>query len=254
MLKKDILHLNRGPHENKYRPSIDVLFRSAAVEYGNRSIGIILTGLFEDGTSGMWAIKRCGGICIIQDPSEADFSDMPQSVLNKLKVDHQARLEDIPKIIKEILEKPLPQEQSVPQELYIEAKITEKMMSEIDEMKKIGDKSDFVCPDCGGALWELKNDPTHRYRCYTGHVFTENLLHDLKDEKIEESIWISIRMLEEKENLLLLMAKRGNGEEGERSAIFDDRVKDVRTHINRLKSFLSRLDNDLYQVSPEKNL
>ena len=72
MVRGRQLKLHQGPHENKYRPSIDVLFRSAAVHFRNRCIGIILTGLFEDGTSGMSAIKRCGGICIIQDPAEAE--------------------------------------------------------------------------------------------------------------------------------------------------------------------------------------
>ncbi|MDT0651815.1 chemotaxis protein CheB [Autumnicola edwardsiae] len=151
MLKDHFLHLNPGPHENKYRPSIDVLFRSAAVKYGHRAIGIVLTGLFDDGTSGMSAIKRSGGICIVQNPAEAEHPDMPQSVLNKIAVDYKANLQEIPLIITEILKKPLPPEKPVPRELQIEAEITEKMMSNIDQMKEIGNHSDFVCPDCGGG-------------------------------------------------------------------------------------------------------
>lgn len=255
MIKDHSLRLNRGPHENKYRPSIDVLFRSAAVNYGNRTVGIILTGLFEDGTSGMHAIKRSGGICIIQDPAEAQFSDMPRSVLNKINVDYQARLKDIPDIIKEIITHPLPPEIPVPRELQIEADITEKMMSNINEMKKIGDHSDFTCPDCGGGLWALKNDPLHRYRCHTGHVYTENILHDLQDQNIEETIWVSIRMLEEKENLLLLMARRENAEgEPEISSFQESRLEDIRKHISRLKSFLSRLNEDLHKARPASNV
>ncbi|GHA33224.1 chemotaxis protein-glutamate methylesterase [Salinimicrobium marinum] len=250
MVKDDILILNHGPHENKYRPSIDVLFRSAAVNYGNRVIGIILTGLFEDGTSGMSAIKRSGGLCIIQDPSEAEFSDMPRSVKNKITVDYEVRLQDMPNILEDILNKPLPLQKLIPRELQIEAEITEKMMSNIDEVKKIADHSDFVCPDCGGGLWKIKNDPTHRYRCHTGHVYTENLLKELQDQNIEESIWVSIRMLEEKENLLLLIAKRQNEEgEEEMSSINLGRLNDTRKHIDRLRSLLSKLNEDLHRKS-----
>lgn len=250
MLKDHKLHLTRGPHENKYRPSIDVLFRSAAVHFGHRAIGIILTGLFEDGTSGMNAIKRCGGLCIIQDPEEALFSDMPRSVINKIKVDYQSKLEEIPLIIKDVLKKPLPPEKPIPQDVKIEAQMTEKMMSDIDQLKKIADHSDFVCPDCGGGLWAVKNDPVQRYRCYTGHVFTEKVLHDLQDEQIEESIWVAIRMLEEKENLLLLMARREENGVVEMSSYHEDRLADIRSHISRLKKFLNLLNEDLHKASP----
>jgi two-component system chemotaxis response regulator CheB len=227
------------------------LFRSAAVKYGHRAIGIVLTGLFDDGTSGMSAIKRSGGICIVQNPAEAEHPDMPQSVLNKIAVDYKANLQEIPLIITEILKKPLPPEKPVPRELQIEAEITEKMMSNIDQMKEIGNHSDFVCPDCGGGLWTIKNDPTNRYRCHTGHVYTENLLHNLQEEKIEESIWVSIRMLEEKENLLLLMAKRENNEgEMELSSFHKGRLEETKKHINRLKTFLAKLSEDMHQEPP----
>ena len=251
MIKDHSLVLTRGPHENKYRPSIDVLFRSAAVQYANSAIGIILTGLLEDGTSGMSAIKRSGGRCIIQDTREAQFSDMPRSVLNKIKVDHEASLKQIPTIVNDYLTTPLPPAVEVPQELRIEADISQKMMSDINEMKKIGEHSDFVCPDCGGGLWSLKNDPLNRYRCHTGHVYTENLLNELQDQEIEESVWVSIRMLEEKENLLLLMARREN-EDGaiELSSFHETRLADIRKHVSTLKAFLARLDEDLHKTPP----
>jgi two-component system chemotaxis response regulator CheB len=86
---------NQGTRENKYRPSIDVLFRTAAVAYRSRVIGVILTGLLDDGTSGMYAIKRCGGICIVQEPDEAQYADMPKSVLNRLEVDYRLPVADI---------------------------------------------------------------------------------------------------------------------------------------------------------------
>ena len=247
MVKDDKLILTAGPHENKYRPSIDVLFRSAAVHYRNRTIGIILSGLFEDGTAGMYAIKRCGGICIVQDPKEAEYSDMPRSVLNKIDVDYNLSLQQIPSKIEKIINHPLPHEIPVPRELRIEAELTERMMTDINEIKKIAEPSDFTCPDCGGGLWAIKNDPVHRYRCHTGHVFTEQKLHDLQDENIQESLWVSIRMLEEKENLLLLLAKREDeSSEPKLSNFHQERLANTRKHIDRLRSFLSYLNEDLH--------
>lgn len=102
MLKPGKVRINQGTRENKYRPSIDVLFRSAAVAYGAQVISIVLTGMLGDGTSGMSAIKRCGGICIVQEPEDAEYSDMPQSVLNKIRVDHQVPVKKIGALVKNI--------------------------------------------------------------------------------------------------------------------------------------------------------
>jgi two-component system, chemotaxis family, protein-glutamate methylesterase/glutaminase len=235
-VKNGLLQLNQGPHENKYRPAIDALFRAVAVNYANRAVGIILTGMLDDGTSGMWAIQSCGGTCIAQDPDDAEFPDMPRSVINKVKIDHIVTLREMPDLITKIAQSPLPTEKPIPKELAIEAEITERMMSEIDELKQIGDRSDFVCPDCGGGLYEIKNDPAHRYRCHTGHTYTERLLGELKDEKIEESLWVSIRMLEEKHNLLRLMGQRNELGSGHLQ-----RVKETGVHVARLKKLLLSL-------------
>ena len=246
MVKDGMLKINQGPHENKYRPSIDVLFRSAAVNYGNRVIGIVLTGMLEDGTSGMWAIKSCGGICIIQDPVDAEYPDMPQSVVNKIQVDYTGFLEDIPVIINTIIANPLPPAVPIPPELQVEADITEQMMTRIDQLEKIADHSNFVCPDCGGGLWAIKNDPSKRYRCHTGHVYTEKLLGDIQDAKIEESIWVCIRMLEEKSNMLSLMEKRSD-DKSSRPQYYQNRISDINTHISRLKKLLIVLHKNLHE-------
>jgi two-component system chemotaxis response regulator CheB len=239
-----VMLVNQGPEENKYRPSIDVLFRSAAVHYGNQAIGVVITGMLEDGTSGMYAIKTCGGLCIVQDPSEAEYADMPRNVMRKIEVDYMAPLDEIPIIIQNIVNNPLPPKIAIPDELKVEADLTEKLMSDINKIKKIADRSDFVCPDCGGGLWAIKNDPTHRYRCHTGHVYTEKLLQDLQDLKIEETIWVSIRMLEEKRSMLrMLISRKTEGEGNESNSVFalKKREQDIDEHIKRLKSLVVKL-------------
>jgi two-component system chemotaxis response regulator CheB len=250
LLTEGIMKINQGTRENKYRPSIDVLFRSAAVAYRSRAIGVVLTGMLEDGTSGMYAIKRCGGICIVQEPDEAQYPDMPQSVLNRLEVDCRLPVAGIAGMLAELAERPALAPPPVPRELAIEAKITENMTSTIDELKEIADKSDFVCPDCGGGLYAVKNDPAHRYRCYTGHVYTEQLLHDLQGLHLEESVWASIRMLEERHNLLKLMA--GHAAETGQDAIVNGKRQQaaaIEKHISQLKLLLSKLTEDLLPVT-----
>ena len=106
LIKPGRIHLVRGEKENHWRPSIDVLFRSAAASYGSCVTGIILSGMMDDGTSGMSAIKKSGGICIVQEPSEAEFSDMPLNVLNHVEVDHRVPIDDMGYILDDILSKP----------------------------------------------------------------------------------------------------------------------------------------------------
>lgn len=245
MVKDSVMHLNQATKENKQRPSINILFRSAAVHFANRTIGIILTGMLDDGTSGMYAIKQCGGICIIQDPSEAEYPSMPKNVLSTIEVDYNAVLKEIPDILQHILSKPLPPSIAVPKDLITEVHLTEKMMSNMDALKKISDKSDFVCPECGGGLWKIKKDPTHRYRCHTGHVYSEQFLKELQDLKIEESIWVSIRMLEEKQSMLKLLETRSHTSENNKTvSLYVKRREEVQEHIHRLKSLLITLCED----------
>lgn len=237
MLKEDIILLTHGPYENKYRPAIDVLFRSAAVYYGNRVIGVILTGLLDDGTSGMYAIKKSGGLCIVQDPSDASFPDMPKSVLNKIEVDYILPVTEIAEAILSFLAVPLPPRVPISKEIEIEVQIVENMVTNDSGLKIIGDKSDFVCPDCGGELYTLKEEPITRYRCYTGHVYNEKALDEIQDQKLEESIWISIRMLEEKANLMQLMSSRSHNDQS-RVKNYQERIAKIKQHIDSLKSFL----------------
>jgi two-component system chemotaxis response regulator CheB len=245
MVNSQTINLNQGPEENRHRPSVDVLFRSAAVHFGHKAIGVIASGMLYDGTSGMQAIKSCGGLCIVQDPEQAEYADMPRSVLNKIRVDYMAKLEEIPVIIQNILNKPLPPKIEIPHELKIEINITEKLMSDINQLKRIADHSDFSCPDCGGGLWKIKEDPTHRYRCHIGHVYSEKMLHELQDLKIEESIWVSIRMLEEKRNMLRLLSERRNRRDNEETlSSFAKRINDIDEHIKRLKSFVINISTN----------
>ena len=91
------IYLSKGPRENLFRPSIDVLFRSAAVAYGNRCVGILMTGRLNDGTTGLEAIKKCGGRAIVQNPATAEYGDMPAFARETVDIDYVVDLEELPK-------------------------------------------------------------------------------------------------------------------------------------------------------------
>ena len=80
---------------NYARPSIDVLFESAAEAYKNKLIGVILTGSNNDGTKGMKRIQECGGLTIVQDPATAESNYMPASVIAAMQVDYVLPLNGI---------------------------------------------------------------------------------------------------------------------------------------------------------------
>ena len=239
LVKKDSIVIGQGAFENRWRPSIDVLFRSAAVAFNTRAIGIILTGFLDDGTAGMLAIKRCGGVCIAQDPNEAEYPDMPLSVLNNMEVHFVISLAEIGDVIAEIISNPVQQEFHVPDDIKAESEIAEKVAIGIDNVKELGEQSVYSCPDCGGGLWEITDEKLRRYRCFTGHSYTESDLLVKQAENMEATLWVALRMMEERRNLL----KRVEEDAIRKGFIRiskDHRQKreDLQRHIDKLKEAL----------------
>jgi len=228
-------------HENRSRPAIDPLFRSAAVAFGSGVIGILLTGYLDDGTSGMKAIKKCGGICIVQDPEEAEYPDMPRNALNNIKADHCLPIAEMGALLHRIISSELKKQLPVPEEVLIEAKIAERVLSDLSSVNKLGDQVPFNCPGCGGVLWKVEKDSDLRFRCHTGHAYTAAYLLAEQTNKIEETMWIALRMFEEHKNLLTEMA-RGKKGVGSQTAL--ERAKMSQIHIDRIRTILKTTENE----------
>jgi two-component system chemotaxis response regulator CheB len=224
--------VTKGAHENKSRPAIDPLFRSAAVAFGNGLIGILLTGYLDDGTAGLMAIKRCGGICIVQDPADADYPDMPQNAINQIDVDYCLPLSEIGGLLYQLIDRKIGKRKPNPKDIAIEAKIAERVLSDLPSVNALGEQVPFNCPGCGGVLWKVDEGEALRFRCHTGHAYTAATLLAEQTEKIEETMWVALRMFEERKNLLTTMAKEKSGitsksahERAEKSQIHIDRIR-----------------------------
>ena len=195
-----------GPRENRHRPAIDPLFRSAAWTYRTRVIGVLLSGNLDDGTAGLSAIKSCGGTTIIQDPDEALFPDMPSNALKNGIVDHRLTIKEIAELLIELATRPASDApERMPKRIATEIEFT-KMNNDIENMAELGTPTAFACPSCHGALWELQDGNLTRYRCHTGHAFSPESLLAEQSDAVEEALYSALRALEEKATALRRLA------------------------------------------------
>lgn len=231
--------ITKGARENRSRPAIDPLFRSAAVAHGNRVIGVILTGYLDDGTSGMRAIKRCGGICVAQDPADATHPDMPRSVIVNVGVDHCLPIAQMGPLLASLSRLQPGPRTPPPEDVVIEARIAERVLSDLPSVEILGDQVPYNCPNCGGVLWEIKDGTLLRYRCHTGHAFTSASLLAVQSAKIEETLWTALRMFEERQNLMATMRAKPDGKSSKAMA---ERCRDAQVHIERIRAMLKAKD------------
>jgi two-component system chemotaxis response regulator CheB len=204
------IELTRGPRENGFRPAVDPLFRTAARAAGPRVIGVILSGGLDDGTEGLIQIKRRGGIAIVQDPSEAIMSAMPTSAIQNANVDHVVKIADMPALLMRL------SQQQVSEEANLSVNNAGEGTGDVAEAGDAGLRSGampgtpspFVCPECGGALWELHEGALLRYRCHVGHIYTSDSLLAEQTERVEEAMWTALRTLEEHAALHHRLASR----------------------------------------------
>ena len=205
--------LRRDPHENRTRPSIDPLFRSAAVAYRSRVIGVVLSGLLDDGAAGLLAIKACGGVCIVQQPDDAMWPEMPRNALAHDHVDHCVPVARMPSLLCRLVEEPPGPMPTVPSQLILEAGIAAQETSMPVEPVQVGQPSRLSCPQCGGVLNEVLEPGTTRFRCQIGHAFTAETLVAAQDEELERALESALRMHRERVVLFRRMQNRSEAQQ-----------------------------------------
>jgi two-component system chemotaxis response regulator CheB len=204
------LRVVHGPRENNHRPAVDPLFRSAARAYGPRVVGVVLSGSLDDGTAGLHAVKRRGGVAVVQDPAEALFPGMPQHALANVAVDHVLPLADLAPLLVRLAhsEAPDPGVNDMADDMDLETHMAEMDPAALGGTGRLGPPSGFSCPDCGGSLFELHDGQLLRYRCRVGHAYSPESLAAGQSAAVEEALWVAFRALEERAALLRRMARR----------------------------------------------
>ncbi|HKR00103.1 MAG TPA: chemotaxis protein CheB [Pyrinomonadaceae bacterium] len=203
------MRVTRGPRENRFRPAVDPLFRSAAHAYGPRVAGVILTGWLDDGTAGLWAVKERGGTTIVQHPDDAYAPAMPLNAIKHVEVDHILSLKQIAPLLVRLANAPAGEEGARPvsEEMETEVKIAREDNALESGIMNWGEPSVYACPECHGVLLQLKEGKNMRFRCHTGHAYSVDSLLAEFAEKTEESMWNAIRAIEEGVLLMHDLAK-----------------------------------------------
>ena len=208
LVEKGKVRVVRGPRENRARPAIDPLFRTAAVSYGPRVVGVILTGALDDGTSGLWAIKQRGGLAVIQDPEEALISSMPANALEYVTIDYCLPLSGIPAALARLAHEPAEEEgvYPVPKDMDLESRLAASDQEPMESLERPGTLSAFTCPECKGPLWELHDGKLIRFRCRQGHAFTADTMLNGQTEAVEDALWTALNILQEHQQMLYKLA------------------------------------------------
>lgn len=216
-----------GPKENRFRPAIDVLFRTAAQAYGPRVVGVLLSGYLDDGTSGLSAIKEAGGTTVVQDPEDAFAPAMPENALDAVDVDYCLAAAKIPQLLVKLAGG--------------NTKIKSNGKPQGVAMSKPADNppSRYTCPDCGGTLFEMQEGGVKCFRCRVGHGFSEKSLLSAQDDSVENLLWAAQRALEERSDMLNRLASKysAKGNAGLKRR-FSSRAQPSANQAQRLRDFL----------------
>jgi two-component system chemotaxis response regulator CheB len=168
--------LSAAAAENFARPAADPLFRSAATHFGERVVGVVLSGDLDDGAAGLTMIRAHGGYAIVQDPGESTVASMPRAALQAAGADAVVQPGELGGAIVAAVQgadhtAPGPAAVDL-HALRAEAQIAAGERAALDDLDKIAVRSALTCPDCGGVLWRIRDGRPLRYRCHTGHAYS----------------------------------------------------------------------------------
>lgn len=208
ILENGYVRVTRGPKENRFRPAVDPLFRSAAYIYGSRVIGVVLTGSLDDGTAGLWTIKHRGGIAVVQSPDDAEVPSMPENALKAVETAYCVPLSEMAALLSRLSSENAEEFQSSDMEenekTRFELQIAKQEPANGKSVMDIGKLSPYACPECHGVLSRIEEGAVMRYRCHTGHAYSADSLLAAITEKIEDTLWSAVRGVDE--SIILLNA------------------------------------------------
>jgi two-component system chemotaxis response regulator CheB len=237
------MRLGNGPRENNARPAIDPLFRSIAVCCGSRAVGVVLTGSLGDGAAGLQVLQQCGGITVVQDPTDAAVADMPENALRMLRPDHVAPLRDMAGLLAQLVREPKGRPVEAPAALEAEVEIARSGNTSMSTMDRIGRRSVLTCPDCNGVMWEIDEGDVVRYRCHVGHAYTAELMSLALDEGLRRALGSAARALDEG---IALCGKlqRQSSEAGHRllAATWTRKLREAEEEAKVLRESIKRAD------------
>lgn len=248
-LRDGSIRLDRGPKENGHRPSVDTLFRSAAAAFGDRVVGVVLSGSLDDGAMGSRVIALAGGQVLVQDPTDASFPGMPQSAIEAVPAALIATARDIGKIVAELAQSSVrPTENApMPDESAANPHIG---LPDPTQTSHEGTPSVFTCPECHGTLFLVDEGDLERFRCRVGHGYSADSLLAGQSEALEAALWAALRALEERNDLASRMAARANKlGQPKAAARFEARLRDGQTNVELLRQVLLSGETQRDEVS-----
>jgi two-component system chemotaxis response regulator CheB len=238
------VRLSAGPRENYVRPSIDRLFRSAAAIHGPRAIGVLLTGMMEDGVAGLRAIQEAGGFTIVQDPDEAAFNELPSRALQTMNPDRVLRLDAIGELLLSLTAQSVAAH-PIPSRVALEAELDADGPASPEVIGSLGPQTTMACPDCGGPLWEIGDEQLRRYRCYLGHAITARELLRKGGEQIEAALWSAIRSLHDRASTYATLAEdAGRSGKAQLHQLYVNRAREARAEADLARQFMRDLTQD----------
>jgi len=204
---------------------------------------MVLTGTLDDGTAGLLAVKRCGGVAVVQDPKDAAWPDMPRHAMQKVAVDFCLPLGVLSGLLVRLIHEPAGPQISIPNDIELEAHIAEQeMVAMIEENSGnsiAGKPSMLTCPDCGGALMEVEDGPLLRFRCHIGHAYSPATLVEAQGEAFEQALWMALRTHNERLKLFDRMRENADAQGQPRTAAkWSAAMTEAQSHIDLLRNVL----------------
>jgi two-component system chemotaxis response regulator CheB len=241
LVTPDRVVVAHGPKENNFRPSVDVLFRSAAYHYGSRAIGVVLSGMLSDGSSGLYAIRRLGGVAAVQDPEEALYGSMPVSALQRVDIDFALPAAEIGGMLQALVQQPVRAEPIDAADYRRDLKLDIDVASSDSAFERglmtNAEPSRYTCPECHGVLFRIKEGKADRFRCHTGHGYSSAALLDELKENVETGLWTAVKSMQETCILLQEAAAqlRENGDD-ENSARMEAQASEIKERIDVVRN------------------